>query len=77
MSQVTIKYDLYSQYFRKHAYEIFAAMRERDPALRQPGIDGETPIWFFSRYQDVEAALRDDVHFVLDLKLAMDPQEIE
>src|SRR5512147_1116107 len=74
MDRENVKYDLFSQYFRKHAYEIFAAMRENNPALRQPGLDGKTPFWFFSRYEDVAAVLRDDQNFVLDPKLAMDAE---
>ena len=77
MDQDTIKYNLYSQYFRKHAYEIFAAMRTSDPVVRQPGFDGKTPIWFISRFEDVEAVLRDDQHFVLDPKLALDPKVLQ
>ena len=73
----SVKYNLYSQYFRQHAYEIFTAMREKDPIIRQPGIDGETPLWFISRYEDVEAVLRDDRHFVLDPKLALDPEVVQ
>ena len=61
-----INYDLYSQEFSRHAYEIFERMRKESPIIQQPGIDGETPIWFLSRYQDVEAMLKDDRHFVLD-----------
>ena len=74
MDQVTVSYNLYSQYFRKHAYEIFSNMRASDPVVRQPGIDGKTPIWFVSRYEDVEAVLRDDGRFVLDARLALDPE---
>jgi cytochrome P450 len=77
MDQDVVKYNLYSQYFRKHAYEIFASMRESDPVVRQPGIDGKTPIWFISRYSDVEAVLRDDKHFVLSARLALDPEEFK
>jgi cytochrome P450 len=77
MDQDTIKYHLYSQYFRQHAYEIFSTMRENDPVLYQPGIDGKTPIWFISRYEDVEAVLRDDQRFVLDAKLALAPEDYQ
>ena len=73
----SVKYDLYSQYFRKHAYEIFSTMRENDPILHQPGLDGKTMFWFFSRYEDVEAVLRDDKHFVLDPKLVLEPEEYQ
>jgi cytochrome P450 len=71
-----INYDLYSQEFSRHAYEIFEKMRKESPVLQQPGIDGETPIWFLARYQDVEAMLKDDRHFVLDYRLAFDPDKL-
>ena len=71
------KYDLYSDAFRASTYETYAAMREGDPVLRQPGLDGETPIWFLTRYDDVVAMLLDDERFVLDQALALTPDELE
>jgi cytochrome P450 len=71
------KYDLYSDAFRATTYETFAAMREHDPVLQQPGLDGETPIWFLTRYEDVVAMLLDDERFVLDAALALTPEELE
>ncbi|GAC1548596.1 MAG: cytochrome P450 [Herpetosiphon sp.] len=70
MSLVT-KYDLYSQQFRATAYETYAAMRRDDPVFCQPGLDGQTPIWFVTRYDDVEAILRDEKHFVRDVRNAL------
>jgi cytochrome P450 len=70
------KYDLYSDRFRAQTYETFAAMRERDPVLLQPGIDGETPIWFVTRYDDAVAVLLDDERFVRDPALALTPDEL-
>jgi len=67
MASVERKYDLYSERFRADTYAIFAEMRERDPVLCQPGIDGETPIWFVTRYDDVVAVLLDDERFVRGL----------
>jgi cytochrome P450 len=75
--EATTKYDLYSDEFRARTHETYAAMRERDPILRQPGLDGETPIWFLTRYDDVVAMLLDDERFVLDRKLALTPEELE
>ncbi len=71
------KYDLYSDAFRATTHETYAAMREHDPILRQPGLDGETPIWFLTRYEDVVAMLLDDERFVLDPALALTPEELE
>jgi cytochrome P450 len=72
----TRKYDLYSDAFRADTYATFARMREHDPVFCQPGIDGETPIWWVTRYQDAEAVLLDDERFVRDLRLALPPEQI-
>jgi cytochrome P450 len=70
------KYDLYSDRFRAETYSIFAEMREHDPVLCQPGIDGESPIWFITRYDDVTAVLLDDKRFVRDPALALEGEEL-
>jgi len=76
MASVERKYDLYSDRFRADTYAIFAEMRERDPVLCQPGIDGETPIWFVTRYDDVVAVLLDDERFVRDPRLVLSAEEM-
>jgi cytochrome P450 len=70
------KYDLYSDEFRRRTYETFAQMRADDPVLCQPGIDGETMLWFVTRHDDVERALLDDERFVRDPALALSPDEL-
>jgi hypothetical protein len=45
------KYDLYGPEFRADPHATFARMREHDPVLCQPGIDGETMIWFLTRHE--------------------------
>ncbi len=72
----TRKYDLYSDDFRRATYETFARMRADDPVLCQPGIDGETMLWFVTRHDDVVAVLLDDETFVRDPALALDPQQL-
>jgi cytochrome P450 len=69
------KYDLYSDEFRATTHETYAAMRERDPVLRQTGLDGSTPIWFVTRHEDVQAVLMDE-RFVLDPALALTAEEL-
>lgn len=71
------RYDLYSDSFRASTYETYAAMRERSPVFKQPGLDGTTPIWFVTRHHDVVALLLDDERFVLDPALALTPEELE
>jgi cytochrome P450 len=68
------KYELYGDRFRSQTYETFAQMREQDPVLRQPGLDGEALIWFVSRHEDVVAVLLDDDRFARDPSRAMTDQ---
>jgi cytochrome P450 len=70
------KYDLYSEDFFANAYATFARMRENDPVLCQPGLDGETLIWFVTRYEEAEAVLLDDERFVRDPRLALPPDRL-
>jgi cytochrome P450 len=70
------RYDLYSHEFRLTTHETYARMREESPVHRQPGLDGETPIWFVTRYDDVAAMLTDNERFVLDPALALTPDEL-
>ncbi len=71
------RYDLYSHEFRLTTHETYARMREESPVHLQPGLDGETPIWFVTHYDDVVALLTDNERFVLDPKLALTPTELE
>jgi cytochrome P450 len=70
------KYDLYGTSFRADPYTTFAAMRAQDPVVCQPGLDGETMIWFVTRYEDVAAVLLDDERFVRDPRLALTPEQL-
>jgi cytochrome P450 len=70
------RYDLYSHEFRQSTYETYARMRSESPVHRQPGLDGETPIWFVTRHDDVVALLTDNERFVLDPALALTPDEL-
>ena len=69
------RYDLYGTSFRADPYAVFEAMRRNDPVLRQPGFDGETMIWFVTRYEDVAAMLVDE-RFVRDPRLALTREEL-
>ncbi|HUP32803.1 MAG TPA: cytochrome P450 [Gaiellaceae bacterium] len=70
------KYELYSEEFRADPQATFAQMREHDPVFCQPGIDGVTPIWFVTRYEDTAAVLLDDKRFVRDPRLALTEEEL-
>lgn len=71
------KYELYSKEFRQHSHEVFEQMRANDPVFQQAGLDGSTPIWFVTRYEDVEKVLLDDKHFVLDAGLVYNEEELQ
>ncbi|MCL4868016.1 MAG: cytochrome P450 [Anaerolineae bacterium] len=62
----TRKYDLYSASFRQQTHQTFAQMRADDPVFQQPGLDGQTPIWFVTGYAEVEQVLLDERHFRRD-----------
>lgn len=71
------KYDLYSHEFRATTHETYARMREQTPVHLQPGLDGETPIWFVTRCDDVVAVLADNERFVLDPALVFTSEELQ
>jgi len=60
MDNVERKYDLYSQDFKRDAYKTFEKLRQDDPILHQSSLAGNEKIWFVSRYEDVEAILKDE-----------------
>jgi cytochrome P450 len=70
------KYDLYGPGFRADPHRVFAQMREHDPVVCQPGVDGETLIWFVTRHDDSTAMLLDDARFVRDQRLALTEEEL-
>jgi cytochrome P450 len=51
-------------------------MRAENPIHCQPGLDGETPIWFVTRYDDVVEVLTDAKRFVVDPVLALTDDEL-
>ena len=73
----TRKYDLYSPEFRAATYETFERMRRDDPVFAQPGIDGETMIWFVTSHEEAVAVLLDDKRFVRDPALALPAEELD
>jgi len=72
----TRKYELYSKEFRQRSHEVFEQMRAEDPVFQQAGLNGTTPIWFVTRYADVEKILLDDEHFVRDMRLVFSEDEM-
>jgi cytochrome P450 len=47
------------------------------PIIKEIGLDGETPIWFVTRYAAAQQVLMDDKHFVRDPRLALTPEEFD
>ena len=76
MASTQRKYDLYGPEFRVDPQLVFARMREQDPIVCQPGVDGETMIWFVTRHDDAAAMLLDDKRFVRDQRLALTEEEL-
>lgn len=74
VSEPERRYDLYGHDFKRDPHPTFEAMRHEAPIHKQAGLDGSTPIWFVTRYADVEAMLRDK-RFVRDEQLARDPAD--
>lgn len=59
-----MKYDLFGHTFKSHPYATYATLRAEAPIYRRVAADGQTSIWFFTRYDDVAALLRDHKRFV-------------
>jgi cytochrome P450 len=65
------KFDLNSQEFYRNSHDIFAELREVDPIFQQTSPYG-TRMWYVTRYEDVDAVLRDSERFVVDFRRAFD-----
>ncbi|MCA9968901.1 MAG: cytochrome P450 [Anaerolineales bacterium] len=65
MTDLKPPYDLFTARFKADPFPTFAAMRRDDPIYAHRAPDGTT-IWYVTRYEDVVAVLRDDVHFCKD-----------
>lgn len=66
------RYDLFSPAFKADPFPIFAAMRAADPVYSHRAPDGRI-IWYITRYDDVTAVLKDDLHFCKDPRNALPP----
>ena len=61
--------------FKADPYPVYAYLREQAPVYCRVSRDGAARMWFLTRYEDVAAALRDDTHFVKDVRSAQTPAE--
>ncbi|MCA9960346.1 MAG: cytochrome P450, partial [Anaerolineales bacterium] len=73
MDEKRPSYDLFTPTFKADPFPTFAQMREADPIYRHLAPDGST-IWYVTRYEDVVAVLKDDVHFCKDPRHAKAPE---
>ena len=62
-------YDLFSPTFKADPFPTFANLRQETPVYAHQAPDGRI-IWYITRYEDVVAVLKDDVHFVKDVRHA-------
>lgn len=68
MTQVKRKYELYSDEMYSDPYPTYDVMRRDDPVMGQVGIDGETTIYFLTRYHDVERVLTGEGAYSRDMR---------
>lgn len=67
-------FDLFSRRFKADPFPTYAQMRAEAPMYAHQAPDGRI-IWYITRYEDVTAVLRDDVHFCKDPRNARQPEE--
>ena len=68
MTQAKRKYELYSDEMYSDPYPTYDVMRRDDPVMGQVGIDGETTIYFLTRYHDVERVLTGEGAYSRDMR---------
>ena len=61
--------------FKADPYPVYAYLREQAPVYCRASRDGAARMWFLTRYEDVSAALRDDIRFVKDVRATQTPAE--
>lgn len=67
--------DLFSPAFKANPFATFAQMRQEVPIYAHQAPNGTT-IWYITRYEDVVAILRDNDHFVKDIRHALPPEQL-
>jgi cytochrome P450 len=69
---ITQKYDLFSPNFKADPFPTFAQMRQNDPIYAHRSPDGRT-IWYITKFAEVTAVLKDNEHFVKDIRNTLPP----
>ncbi|MCA9945741.1 MAG: cytochrome P450, partial [Anaerolineales bacterium] len=67
------KYDLFSPNFKANPFPTFAQMRRDDPIFAHRSPSGGT-IWYITRFDLVTAVLKDNDHFVKDIRHTLPPE---
>lgn len=73
MSTNVTTYPIFQPTTRANPQAVYAQMREHDPIYRAVGPQTGNTIWFFTRYEDVVAVLRDQ-RFVKDARNSLPPE---
>jgi cytochrome P450 len=68
-------YDLFGAEFKRDPFPTFARMRQDDPVYAHVSPGGVTT-WYITRYEDVIAILRDNEHFVKDVRQTRHPKPV-
>jgi len=66
--------DLFSRVFKTNPFPTFAHLRQEMPIYPHHAPNGT--IWYVTRYEDVVAILRDNEHFVKDIRHARPPEQL-
>lgn len=67
-------YDLFTAVFKQNPFPTFSRMRREAPVYRHVSPGGVTT-WYITRYEDVLAVLKDNTHFVKDVRNTVPPQQ--
>lgn len=65
-------YDLFTAVFKQNPFPTFARMRREAPVYRHVSPGGVTT-WYITRFEDVLAVLKDNTHFVKDVRNSVPP----
>ncbi|VAW37046.1 Putative cytochrome P450 hydroxylase, partial [hydrothermal vent metagenome] len=69
-------YDLFSPTFKANPFSTFAEMRIDAPIYAHHPPSGGT-IWYITRFEDVTAVLKENDHFVKDIRHALPPGKVK
>jgi len=67
--------DLFSPAFKANPFPTLAQLQQEQPIYAHQAPNGTT-IWYITRYEDVVAVLRDNDHFVKDIRHALPPEQL-